>query len=145
MNEKDAQTKQRRIDEIQDARDHASSSISTQTRSMALGILAICWLLLGGTQQSLTIKFQCYTDQLLAIAAACVVAIALDLAQYVFQFFDHEEALEDSRAAENLEGVGFNATGAKKFLGTLCFWGKLLVSAVAGVWLISVMIGALVR
>jgi len=144
MNDKDAQQKQKRIDEIQDARDHASSSISTQTRSMALGILAICWLLLGGTQQALSVKFQCYTSQLLAIAVACVIAIALDLAQYVFQFFDHNEALEDSKAAETLEGVGFNATGAKRFLGNACFWGKLLVSAVAGIWLILVMIGGLI-
>jgi hypothetical protein len=113
--------------------------------TISLGVLAVVWLLLGGTQEALTSKFECYSNSLIVIAALCVLAIAIDLAQYVFTFFDMDSALDDSLEATEIDDAGFHDGSKLSKLTFFCFVTKLCVSGVAALWLVLVMFGALAR
>lgn len=135
---------EKRIDEIQNARDSAAVSISTQARTVCLGVLALVWLLLGGTQQALSDKFYCYTNSLLAIAVVCVLALMCDFAQYIVTFIDTDKALDEAIEATSLDQAQFNDGALRKTSQTL-FVLKIIATAVASFWLLAVMFGALAQ
>lgn len=142
----DALTEQieKRIDEIQNSRDFAAVSISTQARTICLGVLALVWLLLGGTQEALSDKFHCHTNSLLAIAVVCVLALMCDFAQYIVTYIDTDRALDEAIEATTLEQAQFNDGALRKSSQTL-FVLKIIATAVASFWLLIVMFGALTQ
>jgi hypothetical protein len=145
MNAAETQEKNKRISEIQDVRDYASGAISTQTRTTSLGVLAITWLLLSGTEKSLTEKFDIYSNSLLLVAAICIIAIALDFCQYIFSFLVVSDALKDSLQAKKLDSVGFNTSSTLHKLTNYFFFLKIVAASIATIVLLIVMFRALLH
>lgn len=129
--------------EVMSARSSASEALSSQVKTIALGVLAIVWLLLGGTEQELSDKFACYTTPLLWIAFVCVVALLADFMQYVFALIESDFALKASLKATRSEDAGFDEGSVLRKLSVTCFIIKLVTAAAAALWLLSIMIGAL--
>jgi hypothetical protein len=129
--------------EAADDRAFASAVLSTQTRTISLGVLALVWLLVSGTQQPLSSRFDCYSSPLLWVAFVCVIGLLLDFLQYVFMLIEADRALKSALAAKKASEAGYDEGDALRVLQTGCFWGKLLVTGFAALWLLTIMLSAL--
>lgn len=129
--------------EAADDRSNASNALSTQTRTIALGVLAVVWLLVGGTQQVLADKFSCYGTPLLWIAFVCVVALFLDFMQYVFTLIETDIAVKAAWKATKAAEAGYDEGNIFRRLSTSCFVAKLLATGLAALWVLTIMLSAL--
>lgn len=130
------------IAELQDDRIAASSALSTQTRTIALGVLALAWLLLSGTEDSLT-KFASYSTQLLCIAGLSVLALLFDYAQYIFTLWETDSALKASLGAQSVDAAGYDEKCRKRTAANVSFFLKIFVVFVAAAWILLVMLRVL--
>ena len=62
--------------------DFASDRLSTQIRTLTLGVLALVWLFLSGGKDAPALKLKAGNKQLLAIAGLCVLTFLIDAVQY---------------------------------------------------------------
>lgn len=134
----DKQQIEKIIADITEERQAASAQLSTQSRAIALGVLAVAWLLLGGTQESLTIRFSSLTEPLLWIAGLCVISLVADFLQYGFSLYEISLALDDSHAATKADQAGYNDPSWLRRFSNICFVLKLLTSLVAAAGLLYV-------
>jgi hypothetical protein len=72
--------------------DTYSDRISTQLRTVTLGVLGVTWLLLLKGEEVLAVSSRIPEKALLGIALSCVVALVVDLLQYLLA----EKAVEDT-------------------------------------------------
>lgn len=124
--------------EIRDDRNFASSNLSTQIRTTVLAILALTWLLLNGTVESLNAKFGCMSDSLMWLAAACVSALAADFLHGIIAVYETNKAAHASAEAlseERFDDVGYDETPLR-LASTFLYFGKCTMVAVAAIWLI---------
>ncbi|GAB3366951.1 hypothetical protein GCM10027431_09760 [Lysobacter rhizosphaerae] len=131
------------IKEISAERSAASAALSTQSKTIALGVLAIVWLLLGGTQATLTAKFACYEKPLLWVAIICVVSLVLDFLQYLFSLIESHFALKHTLDSDDVDEAGWEEGHILRKLATACFAAKLLTAAGAAFWLLTIMLSGL--
>lgn len=124
-------------------RQAASTQLSTQSRAIALGVLAVVWLLLNGSQDTLSKRFATFADPLLWIAATCVIALVADFLQYAFALRETDLALDDTENATKLEEAGYDDPSWLRRLNVASFVLKLVASCVAAGWLLFVMFKAL--
>jgi len=96
------------IADITAERQSASNQISIQSRTVALGVLALAWLLLAGAENSLLARFKEYSDSLLIIAAVCVGSLLADFVQYLVKLWETNGALTDSYAATAVDEAGYD-------------------------------------
>lgn len=131
------------IKELQEDRIAASSALSTQTRTIALGVLALAWLLLSGTEDSLTTKFATHSESLLYIAGLSVLALLLDYAQYIFSLWETDKALKESLEAKSVEAAGYDEKNWRRVASNVCFILKISAGVAAAAWILIVMLRVL--
>jgi len=109
--------------------DTLSSQISTQVRAISVGVLAVAWLSLSGSDDIKAFSLG-DTRWLIAIGGLCVGALCLDLLQYIAGYWNLElrrlKRGPDSRVVRSLRTARF-----------ACFYGKQICAVLAAVWLIS--------
>ena len=134
----DKQKIEKIISDITAERQAASGQLSTQSRTIALGVLAVAWLLLGGTQTTLATRFGGFTESLLWIAAVCVVSLVADFLQYSFTLLETNLALDDSHEAKKADEAGYDDPSWLRVATNICFAVKLLSALFAAGWLLCV-------
>ena len=120
-----------------------SSALSTQTRAVSLGVLALVWLLLGGTQATLSVKFGAHNNGLLLIAFFAVLALLLDFLQYVLALIETQFALHESMRATTVDEAGYDDGHWLRYASHCCFLAKLAMTFVAAVWLLILILAAI--
>lgn len=123
---------------IKDERQLASATLSGTCRTVALGVLALVWILISGTQAQIEARFSNYSDGLLYLGGVCVLALLLDGFHYVFSLWENDSALKDSTDATSIDDVGYEEKSVLRKLANACFVGKLTVTLIAALWLIGV-------
>jgi hypothetical protein len=89
------------LQEIHARKKEASGQVSTQTRSLALGFLAISWALLTVHDEPLrTMAANVNRNLVLALAAGAVLVLAFDLLQYVSIVSMNNQAAELAEKSE---------------------------------------------
>ena len=94
------------LEEVYARKRQASSQVSTQTRTLAFGFLAIAWVLLTAHDEplkSLAAHVPLYL--VLAFALTSVVVVALDMLQYVALAYMAESTHRKAEAAGQKEGI----------------------------------------
>jgi hypothetical protein len=120
-----------------------SEKISGTVRSVSFGVLAIVWLLLNGTEDKLSKTFGAYSDNLLAIAALCVIALLLDFIHLRSALAEIDAALKDSEDAEHPDEVGYDDDSVYRWISNTAFRAKVWAVPIAAVWLLLVIFRAL--
>ncbi|MBI3934800.1 MAG: hypothetical protein HY316_08905 [Acidobacteria bacterium] len=119
--------------EIMKELDWLTDRISNQTRSLALGILALTWgLLIGGTQASLAVSGP-YHGHLLFIGLLAILAMTFDFLQYVCGFRNATSLYRQMKSRGEQEGQyprGFFYKSRERL-----FLAKQLVLGLAVIWL----------
>jgi len=80
------------LDELNEELDGYSERVSTQLRTINLGVLGIVWLLLLKQHDVERIATQISERGLLCLALACIIVLGLDILQYKFA----ERAVDDA-------------------------------------------------
>lgn len=109
--------------------DTLSSHISTQVRAISVGVLAVAWLSLSGSDDIKAFSLG-DTRWLIAIGGLCVGALCLDLLQYISGYWN----LELRRLKW---GVGSWVVRWLRTARFACFYGKQICAVLAAVWLVS--------
>jgi hypothetical protein len=92
--------------EVYARKKEASSQVSTQTRTLAFGFLAIAWSLLTVHDDPLkTMAGKVPTYLILVLAAISVIVLALDMFQYVAITNMAESAYRKAEAAKQTDNV----------------------------------------
>ncbi|HVV96492.1 MAG TPA: hypothetical protein VHC92_05085 [Rhodanobacteraceae bacterium] len=128
------------LEEISKQLDSVTDKISTQVRSVSLGVLAVAWLFLSGNKDvpdlpalSPTAK----SEQFIAIAALCILALVADLAQYLCGYWNALVALEAIRQSGATSATYPNDWRRK---GRMFFFSaKSWLALIAAGWLIGLL------
>ena len=126
------------LKEIYARKKEASGQVSTQTRSLALGMLAISWALLTVHDDPLkTMAAHVKRDWILSLAVVSVIVIICDLFQYVAITSMAGEALiraENANPQAALYDNKLFAYRAQRYL----YYGKFLIVGFAFVLLVVI-------
>jgi hypothetical protein len=109
---------------------------------VSLGVLALVWLLLGGTETALKAKFANATDDLLWIAVITVVGLLLDFVQSITALIEIDFAIRASEKAKRIADVGYDYP-VFRFLSTSAFVLKLVATCWGALWLLHLIMSAL--
>ena len=119
-----------------------SDRISTQTRTIAISVLALVWLFLAGGDKTPSLPGHPDRETLLLAGALAVGAMFTDYLQYAFGY----KASDQVRALAEKAGHA-TATydyGAPLYIArTVCFWTKQVVMLISLVFLAVALIRAL--
>jgi len=127
------------LDEVYARKKEASSQVSTQTRTLAFGFLAIAWSLLTVHDDPLkTMTGRVPTYLILALAAVSILVLVLDMFQYVAVTNMAERAYHKAEAAGQKDNILYDddscAYKAQGFFYHAKFWvlgtGSLVLIAI---------------
>ena len=103
------------LQQILERKKDVSGQVSTQTRTLALGMLAISWALLTVHDDPLrTMALSVSRFWMLSLAVCAVLVIAFDLLQYVAATTVAEKATKDAEAVPAKTALYDNTTPAYK-------------------------------
>jgi len=122
-----------------------SDRISTQVRTIALGLLAIAWAILVGDSTFLRKLSEGLGKNLLLIACLSIFVLLLDFLQYVVAYIyvdqvrnaAEELKKEDSKNGESNE-IDYPVSTLRKFRSAF-FWAKQIVLVVTLVFFLLVL------
>lgn len=123
--------------------DTYSVAISTQVRTINLGVLGLSWLMLLGDEKLANVAPKLSHPALMAIALACLLALVLDLGQYllgeraVLAAFDDANKSEQGSAEYNEASFAYRAP-------FWCYRAKLVLTLMAAAMLIALVSHALI-
>lgn len=112
-----------RITEIIEELRFISDRISTQVRTLALGLLAISWAILVGDSTFLHRLSEGLGRSLLLIAALSVLVLLLDFLQYVTAYIYVDKVRREAEAGDLAE-IDYPTTSSMRSLRSLFFWAK---------------------
>jgi len=104
-----------------------SDRLSTQVRTVALGLLAISWTILVGDSAFLRSLAEGLGKSLLGVAILCVLALFLDFLQYVAGYAYVKRALAAAEKNESKE-VDYDPDSFLIKLRSFLFWVKQLAT-----------------
>lgn len=111
---------------VLDDLDFATNRIGEQTRTIALGVLAVAWLFLAGGRESPALAPPPDVSLLLAAGGLAVSSLLTDYFQYLFAYFGSQAVLERAEAAPDdkpaYEYSSFTHRARRFF-----FWAKQLL------------------
>jgi hypothetical protein len=119
--------------ELCDDLDFMSDRLSTQTRTIALGLLAATWALLLSESPSAKTVASSLSIHLLLIGDVCVIALLIDYFHYVSGYFVDYELLKRMEA-NKLDSAQFEKSDLLYKLRKYCFYGKQIFTIVGAVW-----------
>lgn len=113
--------------------DFVSDRLSSQARSVSIGVIAIVWAVsVGDLKQGVSPP----RAELLVIAAAAVLTMSLDFLQYVAAFWTGRRALISVLGGG--DGL-YDATWWSYRLRSALFWAKLVCAALTGLATVGVL------
>ncbi len=115
-------------------KDKFSEELSSRTRAVNLGVLAVTWSILAA-RDSLSAATQ-YKTPLLEADVLAVTAILLDFVQYLAGFVTMSRFLTNLQIGQEDEGY-LNPNDPVYRASHIAFWAKLVLSAVGSVWLLA--------
>lgn len=128
------------LDQIKDRKKEVSGQVSAQTRTTALGLLAISWALLTAHDEPLkTMAAHANRYSVLGLGVSAAVILALDLLQYVAYTKLADDALKLAEKSQDKCACYDDKSKAFRF-GAYLYHGKFLVLAVAAFDLIWIAI-----
>ncbi len=116
-----------------------SSQISTLIRTLSLSVLAVAWLFLSGNREDLALIAIVPKQHIIFVAALCIVAVGLDLIQYIAAYRQVKKDYARAKASENTNDVVFSESRVR----TSCFVAKIVFALFAAAWLIGLLIWAI--
>lgn len=118
--------------------DFLSDRISTQVRTVALGLLGITWgLLIGKSEVAVQIATSTGKN-LMAIGGIAILAMFLDFLQYFFGYWYTHSLFKDMEK-ENKEEAKYKYSDARYRLRTCLFWAKQIILMIAVLWFVVVL------
>jgi hypothetical protein len=118
--------------------DFASDRLSTQIRTLALGVLALIWLFLSGSKDVADLRLSASNKQLLAIAGLCITALLIDAAQYWASYLS-SNAVRKEAEEKNHKEAEYDETSLLRRLQQGCFWAKQVAAVLATAWLLVIL------
>lgn len=120
-----------------------SAQISSQVRSLVLGVLAFVWLFLSGAKDiPPAIAAALPKQDLIAIASVSIVALLCDLFQYTCGFVYSRRVLR--KAEETLQPAAWDTRHPLYRTRQGLFWAKQAAAAISVVWLLYLLFRAVV-
>lgn len=121
------------MDKVTADLDFVSDRLSSQARSVSIGVIAIVWAVsVGDLKQGVTPP----RAELLIVAAAAVLTMSLDFLQYVAAFFTGRKALRSVLSGG--DGL-YDVTWWSYRLRSYFFWAKLVLAALTGLATVGVL------
>jgi hypothetical protein len=123
------------IEELQSLSDR----LSTQVRTIAIGLLAVSWTILVGESTTLRALAENLRPRLLIVICLSVGTLVVDFLQY---FFGYLEVNKTRRAAENAgkSGAEYDYRSIFWILRSFLFWLKQIAVLVASILFIALLI-----
>lgn len=115
--------------------DTVTDKISTQVRTLALGVLALAWLLLSKTQGAPNILASENSVQLTWISLFCLLTLAADLMQYIFGYFSAYGLLKHAKKNQ-LASVSYDSRSFCYVARFFMFYAKQIFAVIAAIWLV---------
>lgn len=114
-----------------------SAQISTLTRTVSLGVLALAWLFLSRSPEVSGLPSSVSKGSMLIVAILSVLAISFDLLQYVMGYRNVD--LARKVAKENKKDEVTYPNDVYRKARFLFFYAKIWLTVVAALWLIIVL------
>jgi hypothetical protein len=115
-----------------------SDRLSTQVRTISLGVLAVAWALLQAPPKGLPIS----PRALIWIALVALLAMVADLLQYVVGYINTKQ--HHSHLLTGTTDDDYDASAGLYQLRTALFWGKQILACAAFVALVVELVPVLV-
>jgi hypothetical protein len=127
-------TKEKIIDDL----NFVTDRISTQVRTLALGVLAFIWgIVISDSEMAKSIA-QPANAQLLGIAGGAVLTMLLDFFQYIPGFINTRNLLSKMERTKATEGTyDYSSWGFR--LRNFFFWGKVVVLTITVLGLLRIL------
>lgn len=119
--------------------DFASDRLSTQIRTLTLGVLALVWLFLSGDKDAPALKLSTDKRQLLAIAGLCVLTFLIDAVQY-WAYYLSSNAVRQKAEDDQKKEAEYNEATFMHRLQRVSFWAKQITSVLATAWLLVILV-----
>ena len=127
-----------RLESIKQKRNETGDALSAQVRTFALGVLALVWIMLSGSEAEVTGKFSSYSNCLLWIASWAVIALLFDSLQLVTSWVASHLAYRSSEMRSDPADVGYGAEStAFVTLAYVFMWLKVFAIAGASIALLA--------
>jgi len=126
------------------ALDFASDRISTQVRTLALGVLAVVWLFLSGSKDVAALNLSAGNRQLLSVAGLCVFTLLIDAVQYVASYLS-SNAVRKAAEKANETKAEYDENSAMRRVQQACFWAKQITAVLATGWLLVIIVRSINR
>ena len=114
------------LKEITEELEFISDKLSTQVRTVAIGLLAITWAILVGDSSFLRKLSEGLGKRLLLIAVLSVFVLLVDFIQYVIGYVYVYKALKAAEA-ENLTEIDYDPDSSLYQFRSILFWTKQFV------------------
>jgi hypothetical protein len=121
-----------------------SDRISTQTRTIALSVLALVWLFLAGGTSKPTLPVQPDRGSLLITGALALGSLLLDYLQYVLGYFA-TNAVRAKTEDASLTEAEYDYKDIRYRARKVCFWAKQVAALVGLGYLAYAVVGALLK
>lgn len=136
LTQSESMTVERTSTEIYAELDFVTDRLSTQIRTLAIGVLAITWLFLAGLKDAPTLKLASSTRPLVFIGGLCIVGILTDYLQYLFGYFGTSDAMKRAEAS-TAQAASYLYDDWRWRGRNLCFNTKQIVIVGACLWLLA--------
>ena len=113
-----------------------SDRISTQVRTIALSILAFCWLILAGSKDTAAIAQRFDPWMVSRTGVLAFAALILDYLQYLFGYLN-ADAIRSKAEKNNQQEIEYDYSDSRYILRVVMFWLKQ-AAIVAAVCLLGV-------
>jgi hypothetical protein len=119
--------------------DFASDRLSTQIRTLTLGVLALVWLFLSGGKDVPALKLRAGHKQLLVLAGLCVLTFLIDAVQYWASYLSSNAVRREAESQDQTEAEYDEASFMRR-LQQGSFWAKQITAVLATAWLLVILI-----
>jgi len=119
--------------------DFATDRLSTQIRTLTLGVLALVWLFLSGGKDIPALKLRAGNRQLLAIAGLCVLTFLIDAVQY-WALYRSANTVRREAEGHNRKEAEYDEASLVRRLQHGCFWAKQTTALLATIWLLLILL-----
>jgi hypothetical protein len=120
-----------------------TAQISTLTRTVSLGVLALAWLFLSRSQEVSGLPSSVSNGNMLAIAALSILAISFDLLQYVMGYRNVDLARKS--AQKNSKDQFKYPNDIYRKARFLFFYAKICFTVIAALWMVIVLAFAILH
>jgi len=107
-----------------------SDKISTQLRTISIGILSIAWLSISGNKEIPEKLRTLYQPSFWGIANLVILALFLDILHYIFGYLNSKNAIKNGY---------FDIESRIAKTQNILFWLKILPIAISCIWLTTIL------